>query len=137
MTKKKLPKEVRLCAEKCGAKCCKYATVKIDAPRTKCDFDEIRWFLAHDDVSVIIESRLWYLQFDTRCEFLSRSNLCSNYENRFELCREYAMDNCEDSDAEPPIVFSRTEEFDKFIEKRQRSRKRRATDKRKRKKRAR
>ena len=131
MTKKKLLKEVRACAERCGAKCCKYVTVKIDAPRRKCDFDEIRWFLAHDDVSVIIESRLWYLQLDTRCEFLSRSNLCSNYENRFELCREYAMDNCEDSDAEAPIVFSRTEEFDKFIEKRQRSRKRRATDKRK------
>jgi len=137
MTKKKLPKEVRRCAERCGAKCCKYVTVKIDAPRTKCDFDEIRWFLAHEDVSVIIESRLWYVQFDTRCEFLTRSNLCSNYENRFDVCREYAMDNCDDSDAEPPTVFRRIEEFDKFIEKRKRARKRRATDKSKRKKRAR
>jgi len=134
MIKKKLPKELRVCAEKCGAVCCKYVTVKIDAPRTNCDFDEIRWFVSHEGVTVIIESRLWYVQFDTRCKFLDGSNLCSNYENRFDVCREYGMDNCEASDGEPPVVFRTMEEFDEFLEKRKQKRKKRAARRSKRKK---
>ncbi len=132
MSTKRLAVQLRKCAEKCQARCCKYVTVKIDAPRYKCDIDEIRWFLAHESLAIVIESRLWYLQFDTRCKFLGESNLCSNYENRFDVCREYDVNNCEGTDGEPPIVFRTVEEFDAFIERRKQGRKRRAAAKSKR-----
>jgi len=122
MVRRKLPESVRKCAVECGAMCCKYVTIKIPAPRWKCDIDEIRWFLAHENITVFIESRLWYVQFAARCRFLNSSNLCSIYGDRFETCRDYTMETCEASDGEPPIVFNTTEEFDEFIEERKRKR---------------
>jgi len=88
-------KEAASCPEACQAMCCRYVTTKIDAPRTKTDWDEIYWFLCHEHVEVFIEARKWYLLFDTPCRGLDTRSRCVIYSTRPYVCREHSSENCE------------------------------------------
>jgi Fe-S-cluster containining protein len=89
------PKKTEACPEACRAICCRYVTTKIDAPRTKMDFDELYWFLCHENVEVFIEARKWYVQFDTPCRNLDETSRCLNYRIRPHVCREHSEEECE------------------------------------------
>ena len=41
--------------EHCAAACCRYLALPIDKPTTKRDYDDIRWYLMHEGVSVFVE----------------------------------------------------------------------------------
>jgi len=117
----------RICQHECKARCCRYITIKIPAPKVKADFDEISWFLAHRDISVYVESRFWHVEVRNRCKYLTRSNLCSIYENRPDVCRNYDVEACE-YPARPKhtLQFDTKEDFDVWwARKRQRERRRR------------
>lgn len=88
------------CARCLPAKCCLYFSLEIDRPRTKRDYDDLLWFLAHEDVSIYLWKRKWYLMVHNRCRFLDGdTNLCRIYETRPKMCREHSPDECEfDSD---------------------------------------
>jgi len=83
------------CPEACEARCCGYVATKIDAPRTKMDFDELYWFLCHENVEVFIESRRWYLLFNTPCRHLDGRSRCAVYPSRPHVCRQHAEAECE------------------------------------------
>jgi uncharacterized protein len=51
----------------CEAKCCKYFALQIDTPKRKSDFENIRWYLAHENVSVFVDKRKWFLNVDNKC----------------------------------------------------------------------
>jgi Fe-S-cluster containining protein len=85
----------RRCQHDCKARCCRYLTIQIPAPRLKRDFDELSWFLAHENVSVYIECRRWHVEVQNRCKHLTQDNLCDDYENRPDVCRTYSGDVCE------------------------------------------
>ena len=75
--------------------CCRYVAMEIDKPTTKKDFDNIRWYLLHRSISILIDwDGAWLIQFDTPCEWL-RDNRCTHYELRPEICREYDPKECE------------------------------------------
>ena len=75
--------------------CCRYIALEIDKPTTKKDFDNIRWYLLHRSVSILIDwDGAWLLQFDTPCEWLVDSR-CTHYELRPGICREYDPKECE------------------------------------------
>ena len=82
---------------KCKGFCCKYVTVDISEPETADDFDEIRWFLLHENV-IIYKSEVkeeWCLEFRTPCKYLDQNTyLCKNYDNRPEVCKEYIIEEC-------------------------------------------
>ena len=100
---------------RCGGKCCRYITIQIDRPTRKVDVDEIRWFLAHHNVEVFIEDRKWYVQAYNRCKHLTEDNRCAIYEDRFQVCREHGVDECEESDGQvEATIFRTTEEFDAY-----------------------
>ena len=103
---------------KCGARCCRYVTVKIPAPKDRVDRDEIRWFLHHENISVMIEHRKWMLQVDTRCKNLTEDHRCAIYAKRPDVCREYETDACDYrlTKEEMPILFRSPEEFDRFLQ---------------------
>lgn len=88
-------KQRRICQELCEARCCRYITIHIDAPRLKADFDEISWFLAHENISVYVQGRRWHVEVRNRCKHLDSNNLCTIYENRPLVCRDYDSDECE------------------------------------------
>src|SRR5436190_17100327 len=53
----------------CGD-CCRYVTAQIKSPRSRVDYDEIRWFLLHENIQVFIDEDGWYIEFATRCRKL-------------------------------------------------------------------
>lgn len=81
--------------EHCTALCCRYIALPIDKPTSREDFDNIRWYLAHQDVTVFIDKGEWYISFAARCRYLQDDNLCGNYEERPKICRSYRTDNCD------------------------------------------
>jgi len=79
----------------CNGKCCRYIAIEIDAPETKEDFENIKWFVAHKNVNVYIdEDEEWHVEFITPCEFLREENECKIYDNRPEICKEYEHNEC-------------------------------------------
>ncbi len=83
-----------LCAH-CTAMCCRYIALPIDEPETEKDFDDIRWYLLHDGISVFVEDGDWYLGVQTVCRHLQADHRCGVYETRPQICRDYTTDNCD------------------------------------------
>lgn len=81
--------------EHCAAACCRYLALPLDKPTCKRDYDDMRWYLMHEGVTVFVEDGDWYVQFQTRCRNLKADNQCGVYEGRPEICREYEPDNCD------------------------------------------
>ena len=103
--------------KKCNAKCCKYFALQIDTPKSKIDFENIRWYIAHKKVSIFIEKRKWYLQISNKCEYLLGNNKCSIYDKRPIICKEHETSVCEydSKDFEYDIIFNNLDEFDLYL----------------------
>lgn len=81
--------------EHCPAACCRYVALPIDTPETFEDFDDIRWYLMHEGLSIFVEEGVWHLQIQTRCKNLAADNLCGIYQTRPKICRDYEPGNCD------------------------------------------
>ncbi len=81
--------------EHCAAACCRYLALPMDKPTNERDYDDIRWYLMHEGVTVFVEEGDWYVQYQTRCKNLGADNLCMVYETRPEICREYEPNGCD------------------------------------------
>ena len=86
--------EINRC-DKCNALCCKYLCFEIDEPEDYDDFEDIRWYLCHEGISVHVDDdEDWYIQIDMRCKCLDENNQCTIYDDRPLICRKYGED-CE------------------------------------------
>ncbi|QDU64831.1 Flagellin N-methylase [Planctomycetes bacterium Pan216] len=92
-----LPKGANLC-EYCTGKCCRYIALPIDTPTKWKDFDEMRWYLSHKDISIFVEDESWYLMVHRDCEHLLEDNRCGIYLDRPQICRDHTTDDCEYDD---------------------------------------
>ncbi len=81
--------------DKCSALCCRYFALPIDNPDCKKDFDNIRWYLVHENVVVFVEKKQWYIGIMNRCKNLQDDNRCGIYHTRPQICRSYSTDNCD------------------------------------------
>ena len=81
--------------QSCGAKCCKYFCFEIDEPDSYEEFEDIRWYLCHEGVTVHIDEGDWFINIDNRCSKLGPDNLCTIYENRPLICRKYDPAECD------------------------------------------
>ncbi len=121
--------------ETCGGRCCRYVVVQIDKPTRKIDREEVRWFLAHENVLVYIDhdEKTWNVQFNTPCTHLTKSNRCRIYADRYKVCRDYDTETCEESDGEvDATIFHAPEEYDAWREKMKRKKRRKKGKKRRR-----
>ena len=115
-SRKELPAGAVLC-EHCVAKCCRYFALPIDAPKTRGDFDYIRWFLLHQRASIFTEAGTWYLLVHTECKHLQPDHRCGIYQDRPEICREYSTENCEfDDDWVYERYFETSEQIAEYME---------------------
>lgn len=80
---------------RCSALCCKYFALEIDAPVTKNDFENIRWYISHQKTSVFIQQGKWFLNVKNRCRYLDGNNRCTVYEQRPAICRRLDASGCE------------------------------------------
>ncbi|MBP7745271.1 MAG: YkgJ family cysteine cluster protein [Phycisphaerae bacterium] len=81
--------------EHCTAACCRYIALPIDTPEDEADFDDIRWFLIHERVSVFVEDGDWYISLESPCRHLQPDHRCGIYETRPKICRSYSADDCD------------------------------------------
>ncbi len=81
--------------EHCTAVCCRYIAIPLDTPETRRDFDDLRWFLIHESISIFVEDGDWYICLQTPCRHLQADHRCGIYETRPQICREYSTANCD------------------------------------------
>jgi Fe-S-cluster containining protein len=81
--------------EHCTAVCCQYVALPIDTPRTRAQFDDIRWYLLHENISVFVEDGDWYISMHTRCRHLQADGRCGIYATRPRICRSYSTKDCD------------------------------------------
>ena len=93
--KDEVDRQLRICTLDCGARCCRYVTTTIQAPRATVDWDEIRWWLAHEGTMVTKDEDGWMLHVRVRCRHLLPDNRCGIYETRMATCEDYEADSCE------------------------------------------
>ena len=87
--------QLHTCAVDCGARCCNYIATPIDTPKSKSDFDDVRWYLMHEDIHVYKLDGVWHLLVNRRCRHLLPNNVCGNYDNRPKVCDDYDAKSCE------------------------------------------
>ena len=105
--------------EHCTAACCRYLALPLDPPTCARDYDDMRWYLLHQGVSIFVEEGDWYVQFQTVCRELAPDNRCGIYETRPAICREYKAKNC-DYNARPygyDHLFTHAEQMQDYYEK--------------------
>jgi len=106
----------------CGGGCCKHIALEIDKPTSKQEYDNIRWYLVHKNVSVTVDhDNEWLLVFHTPCERLDENYRCTHYDERPRICKDYpSKDNyCEYQTDEPTFKreFNTVEEFEAWLDK--------------------
>lgn len=91
----------------------------IDNPETARQFDDIRWYLCHENVVVFIEKDQWYIGILNRCKHLQPDNRCGIYETRPKICRSYSTDNCDFHGGEYDFqeLFTSAEQLQLYAEK--------------------
>lgn len=103
--------------EECAGLCCRYIALPIENPTSKADYEDIRWYLAHEGISVFVEDDEWYINIANRCNYLNKDNRCEIYEHRPRICRGYKEHNCDfhSGDYGYDLHFTCTEELDEYI----------------------
>ncbi|MBI5865855.1 MAG: YkgJ family cysteine cluster protein [Planctomycetes bacterium] len=81
--------------EHCTGTCCRYIALPIETPTERADFDDIRWYLLHENISVFVEAGEWYINIPTNCRHLQPDFRCGIYETRPRICRSYATSDCD------------------------------------------
>ena len=106
--------------DKCAGLCCRWIALPIDNPKTAKQFDDIRWYLCHENIVVFVEKKQWYLGIFTRCKHLQPDNRCGIYEKRPRICRGYSTDNCEynGGDYDYQHLFTSAEQLETYARKR-------------------
>jgi len=105
----------------CRGSCCRYIALEIDTPTCKSDYDKIRWYLLHRDVSVFVDhDSVWHIEFQTPCEAQDQENRCAIYSDRPKICRDYAVEEgvCEYYDNPFSLYFTGWSQFEQWLESR-------------------
>lgn len=85
----------------CG-RCCRYVAVGIDPPTSVRRVSTVLWMLYHRGLAVYeAHDGEWFLLVTTPCAHLRDDGLCGIYENRPFICRDYHVEGCEGTSAEP------------------------------------
>lgn len=107
------------CTE-CGAKCCRYVAIEIDTPKTKKQYDDVRWYLLHENISVFVDhDNNWHIEFKTRCRSLADDHRCIEYDTRPQVCRDHGwpIGSCEFFDSPYKLRFDSVEAFERHMDK--------------------
>jgi len=99
--------------------CCRYIATEIDKPEKKEDYDEIVWFLLHENVHVYIDDEDdWIVEFSTKCRALDDDGKCKVHEKKPELCKKYDPAECTNGgESGEKVSFWSVEDFKKYCNK--------------------
>ena len=116
MSKTKTKKSKIQCV-KCTGLCCRYYALPIETPEDWDDYDDVRWYLCHEDTSVFIEEGDWYLNVQNKCMNLGDNNQCAIYDLRPKICRGYKMDECDftGNDYDYELHFTSAHQMEEYM----------------------
>lgn len=77
---------------KCTGKCCKYFALELDQPTTIHDFENLKWYLLHENTMIFHDEGSWFLQINNKCKYLGNDYSCQIYHKRPSICKEYSFD---------------------------------------------
>ncbi len=106
--------EKNRCLE-CDAPCCRNLVMPITRPKNRYELDLLKWYLHYDTVQIFISNHRWHLLIEGKCIYLSKSNNCTQYALRPEVCREHSSDSCETTGKWYDKIFSTPEQLEKFM----------------------
>lgn len=77
----------------------------------------MRWYLAHENISIFVEKGDWYLNVHNRCQYLAGDHRCAIYETRPKICRTYKTDDCDftGDDYQYQMHFTSEEQLTKYM----------------------
>ncbi len=104
--------------ERCAGLCCRYFALPIETPETKDDYDDIRWYLCHKDITVFVEDGDWYINVKNECRHLSEGDhRCLIYDTRPHICRKYKHADCDfvDGEYDYELHFTNDKEMAEYI----------------------
>ena len=103
--------------EKCEGLCCRYFALPIDAPEDKEDYDDIRWYLCHEDITVFVEDGDWYVNVKNKCRHLTDGYRCDIYEKRPRICRKYRHSDCDfvEGEYDYELHFTDDKQMEEYI----------------------
>jgi Fe-S-cluster containining protein len=113
-----VPAPAIITCDQCTGDCCKYIAIEIDTPESREDFENIKWYLCHGNVTVYQDwEDSWLVEFKTNCKYLADDNRCKIYESRPQICRDHDMGNCvKNGEGEPEkVIFRSIEDVEKHI----------------------
>jgi Fe-S-cluster containining protein len=91
----------KILCDKCTGLCCRYFALPIDTPSDPEDYDDIRWYLCHEDITVFVEDGDWYININNKCRHLREKDYkCDIYNKRPRICRGYNHKDCDYTDGE-------------------------------------
>ncbi|MDA3836762.1 MAG: hypothetical protein PF542_04015 [Nanoarchaeota archaeon] len=116
--------EIKSCAT-CDAACCKYVAMEIDCPEDLGDFENIKWYVAHENIRVFVEDdNSWNIEFITPCKYLIEDNKCKLHEEfvdepevkRPAICKEFGVDACpHHNDYTEKYEFTSIEDVERYL----------------------
>ena len=95
-TKGKKKSHKKIICDKCTGLCCRYFALPIEDPEDWDDYDDIRWYLSHENITVFLEDGDWYINIQNKCKHLSEKDYqCGIYDKRPNICRGYKTADCD------------------------------------------
>lgn len=114
--------------EDCRGDCCSGMAIEIPKPRTRQDYDDIRWYLYHERTHVYIDREGdWVAEIDVPCRHRDPlGGRCKIYgKRRPPMCRNAKHEDCEMNLEDARVRFLTVEDYDAWLkQKRRRKRKR-------------
>ncbi len=100
----------------CSGLCCRYFALPIDNPTCAHDFDNIRWYLLHENVTIFVDAGQWYIGIANRCKQLQPDNRCGIYDTRPKICRAYSTENCDyhGGDYDFEMLFTSADQLEQY-----------------------
>ncbi len=104
---------------RCPAACCRYIALPFDEPEDLEAFEEIRWFLMHEGVTVFVTEGHWYISVATRCTHLDEQSRCTIYPRRPQICRQYSSAGCDyrGGDYGYKLLFTHPKQLEEYMAK--------------------
>jgi uncharacterized protein len=101
--------------DKCNGLCCRRIAIRIEPPTSKSDFEDVKWYLYHENLSVYIDNEDdWLVLVPNKCKHLDSKGMCKIYDKRPPVCRNSKVSDCEKNIEETKIMFKTPEDLEKY-----------------------
>jgi Fe-S-cluster containining protein len=108
----------KVLCDRCTGLCCRYFALPIETPEDGEDYDDIRWYLCHKDITVFVEDGDWYINIKNRCRHLSEKDYqCRIYNKRPKICRDYTIKDCDlvEGEYDYELHFTSDKQMEEYI----------------------